>query len=161
MGTAMGIGQDLPHTSQSKSWCGDGKIYRWCWPVHMLGLKFHICVGCVIDNTQIVFIGESLNDFTPGVNIMTAPYVVVSTEVTRDKYLAHHQTLIYDNLTASITLDCDRHWKRSAPAQCPACTQNEAQNRWFSIILCEGLFVIQGGVRWPSWICGIPRFWLV
>ena len=33
------------------------------------------------------------------------------------------------------------------------------QNRWFSIIFYEGFFVIQDGVRWPSCICGIPRFW--
>ena len=35
------------------------------------------------------------------------------------------------------------------------------QNRWFSIILCVGYLVIQDGVRQPSWICGIPRFWPV
>ena len=33
------------------------------------------------------------------------------------------------------------------------------QNRWFSIILWVGFSVIQDGIRWPSWICGIPRFW--
>ena len=56
----------------------------------MLGLRFQIGVGSVIENTQIVFISESLNDFTPGVNIRTAPHVVVSIEVTRDKYLASY-----------------------------------------------------------------------
>ena len=54
----------------------------------MLGLRFQIGVGSVVENTQIVFISESLNDFTPGVNIITAPHVVVSIEVTCDKYLA-------------------------------------------------------------------------
>ena len=54
----------------------------------MLGLWFKICVGSVIENTQIVFICESLNDFTPGINIMTAPQIIVSIEVTHDKYLA-------------------------------------------------------------------------
>ena len=39
----------------------------------MLGLRFQIGVGSIIENTQIVFISESLNDFTPGVNIMTTP----------------------------------------------------------------------------------------
>ena len=80
MVTAMGIRQHLPHTSQGKSWCGDGQIYRWRW----------IGVCSIIENTQIVFISESLNDFTPGVNIRTAPHVVVSIEVTRDKYLASY-----------------------------------------------------------------------
>ena len=84
----MGIGQHLPRTSQSKSWCGDGEVYRWCWFVHMLGLGFQIGVGSVIENTQIVFVCESLNDFTPGVNIMTSPQIVVSIEVTQDKYLS-------------------------------------------------------------------------
>ena len=56
----------------------------------MLDLRFQIGVGSIIKNTQIVFIGESLNDFTPGVNIMTTPQVVVSIEVTRDKYLASY-----------------------------------------------------------------------
>ena len=44
----------------------------------MLGLWFEIGVGSVIENTQIVFICESLNDFTPGINIMTAPQIIVS-----------------------------------------------------------------------------------
>ena len=79
--------QDLPCTSQSKSWCGDGEVYCRGWFVHILGLRFQICVGTFIENTQIVFISESLNDFTPGVNIMAAPQRVVSIEVTRDKYL--------------------------------------------------------------------------
>ena len=56
----------------------------------MLGLRFQIGVGSIIENTQIVFISESLNDFTPGVNIMTTPHVVVSIEVTCDKYLASY-----------------------------------------------------------------------
>ena len=38
----------------------------------MLGLGFQIGVGSVIENTQIVFISESLNDFTPVVDIATA-----------------------------------------------------------------------------------------
>ena len=84
----MGIRQDLPRTSQSKSWCGDGEVYCRGWFVHILGLRFQICVGPIIENTQIVFISESLNDFTPGVNVMAAPQRVVSIEVTRDKYLA-------------------------------------------------------------------------
>ena len=54
----------------------------------MLGLGFQIGVGSVIENTQIVFVYESLNDSTPGVNIMTAPQIVVSIEVTQDKYLS-------------------------------------------------------------------------
>ena len=45
-------------------------------------------MGPIIENTQIVFVSESLNYFTPGVNIMAAPQRVVSIEVTRDKYLA-------------------------------------------------------------------------
>ena len=42
--------------------------------------------------------------------------------------MAQHQTPAYDNWTAFITLDWDWHWEHSAPAQCPACTQeaNEA-----------------------------------
>ena len=56
----------------------------------MQGLRFQIGVGSVIENIQIMFISESLNDFTPGVNIMTAPHVVVSIEVTHDKYLASY-----------------------------------------------------------------------
>ena len=56
----------------------------------MLGLRFQIGVGSVIENTQIVFISESLNDFALGVNIRTAPHVVVSIEVTYDKYLASY-----------------------------------------------------------------------
>ena len=59
-------------------------------PIRMLGLRFQIGVGSIIENTQIVFISESLNDFTPGVNIRTAPHVAVSIEVTRDKYLASY-----------------------------------------------------------------------
>ena len=59
MVATMGIGLDLPHTSQSKSWCEDGEVYRWRWFVHVLGLKFQLGVGSVIENT--VFIGESLN----------------------------------------------------------------------------------------------------
>ena len=51
----------------------------------MLGLRFQIGVGSVIENTQIVFINESLNDLTPGVSIMTTPHVVVSIEVTHDQ----------------------------------------------------------------------------
>ena len=84
----MGIRQDLPHTSQSKSWCGDGEVYCRGWFVHILGLRFQLCVGPIVENTQIVFISESLNDFTPGVNIMAAPQRVVSIEVTCDKHLA-------------------------------------------------------------------------
>ena len=56
----------------------------------MLGLRFQIGVGSLIENTQIVFISESLNDFTPDVNIRTASHVVVSIEVTLDKYLASY-----------------------------------------------------------------------
>ena len=56
----------------------------------MLSLRFQIGVGSVIENTQIVFISESHNDFTPGVNIRTAPHVVVSIEVTHDTYLASY-----------------------------------------------------------------------
>ena len=55
-----------------------------------LGLRFQIGMGSVIENTQIVFISESLNDFTPGVNFMTAPHVVLSIEVTRDEYLSSY-----------------------------------------------------------------------
>ena len=54
----------------------------------MLGLWLEIGVGSVIENTQIVFICESLNDFTPGFNIITAPQTIVSIEVTHDKCLA-------------------------------------------------------------------------
>ena len=86
----MGIRQDLPHTSQRKSWCGDGEDYRWRWIVHMLGLRVQIGMGSFIENTQFVFISESLNDFTPGVNFMTAPYVVVSIKVTHDEYLSSY-----------------------------------------------------------------------
>ena len=39
--------------------------------------------------------------------------------------MAHHQAPIYDNCTASITLDWDRHWECSAPAQCRACTRGQ------------------------------------
>ena len=68
--------------------CVSATIYCWRWPVHMLDLRFQTGVGSIIENTQIVFISESLNDFTPGVNIMTTPHVVVSIEVIRNKYLA-------------------------------------------------------------------------
>ena len=42
--------------------------------------------------------------------------------------MAQHQTPTYDNWTAFMTLDWDWHWEHSAPAQCPAYTQeaNEA-----------------------------------
>ena len=33
----------------------------------MMGLGFQVGVGSVIENTQIVFITESFNDFTPSV----------------------------------------------------------------------------------------------
>ena len=36
-------------------------------------LGFQVGVGSVINNTQIVFISEYFNDFTPGVDIVTAP----------------------------------------------------------------------------------------
>ena len=88
MVAAMCIRQDLPRTSQCKSWNRDGKIYCRRWVDHMLGLWFEIGVGSVIENTQIVFICESLNDFTPGINIMTAPQIIVYIEVTHDKSLA-------------------------------------------------------------------------
>ena len=39
----------------------------------MQGLGFQVGVGSVIENTQILFISESLNDFTPSVDIVTAP----------------------------------------------------------------------------------------
>ena len=35
----------------------------------MLGLGFQVGVGSVIENAQIVFIRESLNDFTPSVKL--------------------------------------------------------------------------------------------
>ena len=54
----------------------------------MLGLRFQICVGSIIEDTQIMFIYESLNDFASGVNIPAAPQVVVSIEVTRNECLA-------------------------------------------------------------------------
>ena len=73
MVTAMGFRQHLPHTSRGKSWCGNCEVYRWCWFVRMLGLGFQVGVGSVIVNAQIVFISESLNDFTPSVAIVTAP----------------------------------------------------------------------------------------
>ena len=56
----------------------------------MLGLRFQIGMDSVIENKHIVFISESLNDFTPGVNFMTSPHVVVSIEVTRDEYLSSY-----------------------------------------------------------------------
>ena len=73
MVTAMDIRQQLPHTSQSESLCGDCEVYCRCRSVHVLGLGFQIGVGSVIKNTQTMPISEYLNDFTPGVNIMTAP----------------------------------------------------------------------------------------
>ena len=111
MVTALGISQDLPHTSQSKSWCGDGQIYCWRWPVHMLDLRFQIGVGSIIENTQIVFISESLNDFTPGVNIMTTPHVFVYIEVTCDKYLASYvsdQVWQISGVEVVVARDVDR-----------------------------------------------------
>ena len=39
----------------------------------MLGLGFQVGVGSVIENAQIVFISETLNDFTPSVYIVTLP----------------------------------------------------------------------------------------
>ena len=92
----------------------------------MLGLRFQIGVGSVIENTQIVFISESFIDFTPGVNIRTAPHVVVSIEVTCDKYLASYvsdqvwqifggEVVVWDvnrknndGCTTQIHLDCYR-----------------------------------------------------
>ena len=73
------------------------QVLVWRWSDLSLTLAYshaglevsHRC-GFVIENTQIVFISKSLNDFTPGVNIMTAPHVVVSIEVTRDKYLVSY-----------------------------------------------------------------------
>ena len=70
-------------------------VWRWSDLSLMLacshaGLEDQIAVGSVIENTQIVFISESLNDFTPAVNIRTAPHVVVLIEVNRDKYLASY-----------------------------------------------------------------------
>ena len=47
--------------------------------------------------------------------------------------MAQHQTPIYDNWTASITLDWDWHWERSAPAQCPACTQRPMKLLWRNV----------------------------
>ena len=52
------------------------------------GLWLKVCVGSVVENTQIAFICESLNDFSPDINIMTAPQIIVSIEVTHDKCLA-------------------------------------------------------------------------
>ena len=111
MVATMGIRQDLPHTSQSKSWCRNGEVYRWRWFVHMLGLRFQIGVGSDIENTQIVLISESSNDFTPGVNSMTAPQIVVSIEVTHDKYLSSYvsdQVWQISGGEVVVTWDVDR-----------------------------------------------------
>ena len=43
--------------------------------------------------------------------------------------MAQHQTLIYDNWTASITRDWDWLWEHSAPAHCPAGTQRPTKLR--------------------------------
>ena len=43
-------------------------------------------MGSIIQNAQVVFVSESFNDFTPSVNIMTAPQIVVSVEITSDEY---------------------------------------------------------------------------
>ena len=51
----------------------------------MLDMGFQIGVGSVIENTHFMLISDS---FTLGVNIMTAPEIVVFIEVTCDKYLA-------------------------------------------------------------------------
>ena len=45
----------------------------------------------------------------------------------------HHRTSIYDNWTASITLDWDWHWEYSAPAQCPACRQRPTKLLWRNV----------------------------
>ena len=48
-------------------------------------------------------------------------------------WMAQHQSPIYDNWTAFITLDWDWHWEHSAPAQCPACTQGPTKLLWRNI----------------------------
>ena len=52
----------------------------------MLGLKFNICVGSTIENTQTVYAGVALNYFSPNVNIITVPQIVVPIEVSSDEY---------------------------------------------------------------------------
>ena len=47
--------------------------------------------------------------------------------------MAQRRTPIYDNWTASITLDWDWHWEHSAPAQCPACTQRPSKLLWRNV----------------------------
>ena len=54
----------------------------------MLGFMFQIWGSSDIENTQIVFNSESVNDLTPGVNTMTVPEINMSVEITRDRYLA-------------------------------------------------------------------------
>ena len=58
----------------------------------MLGLRFQICMDSVIQNTYIVAITESCNGFTPCVNIMSAPQIAVTIEVTGDEYLTSDLT---------------------------------------------------------------------
>ena len=91
------------------------QVLAWRWSDLLLtlacshaGLRFPIGVGSVIENTQIVFISESFNDFTRGVNIMTAPHVVVSIDVTRDKYLASYVSdQVWQISGGEVVVACD------------------------------------------------------
>ena len=104
MVAAMCIRQDLPRTSQCMSWSRDGKIYCRRWVDHMLGSWFEIGVGSIIENTQIVFICESLNDFTPGINIMTAPQIIMSNLL---KHLPEDTLKILKEILIKIWISAD------------------------------------------------------
>ena len=76
--------------------------------------------ACIIDNTQIVFIRKSL-DFILGVNIMTAPQIIVSTEFSHGKCRplgVSHQIWQISRGTVAVAQDVKRKDNDRSTTQC-------------------------------------------
>ena len=54
----------------------------------MLSLWFQVSGGAIVEDAQIVYVCEPLNDVTSWVNVEITPRVAVAIQVSGDQYLA-------------------------------------------------------------------------
>ena len=83
--------------------------------------KFFSFPACIIDNTQIVFIRKSLNDFILVVNIITAPQIILSTEFSHGKCRplgVSHQIWQISGGKVAVAQDVERKDNDRSTTQC-------------------------------------------
>ena len=141
-------------------WITWNYYYSCCFNAMLPYFNFNIALACCIEHPIVYANFDQIDDSYRIKCIFFLP---------RFPFLAYHdfkQLLLPDSARTFDQSRSIRLWNGKKNIESwffqESCLKvSRVQNRWFSIILYEGFFVIQDGIRRPSWICGILTFWPV